>query len=65
MFKLDKVDILKLDIEGSEIETLKSVLNNKILPHLGSYFDFSSISFLDNLRNLSEKAILSYTDMWG
>ena len=33
MFKLDRVDILKLDIEGSEVEALKSVLNNKILPH--------------------------------
>ena len=31
-FKIKQVDILKLDIEGSEIEVLKSVLENENLP---------------------------------
>ena len=30
-FELKKIDILKLDIEGAEIETLKSILKNSIL----------------------------------
>ena len=31
-YELKKIDILKLDVEGAEIETLKSVLKNNILP---------------------------------
>ena len=33
LYGLKKIDILKLDIEGAEVETLKSVLKNKILPN--------------------------------
>ena len=55
-FGIDNLEILKLDIEGAEIEVIKNILNQKIFPN-------QILVEFDELRKISELTIARFKEV--